>query len=122
MTPSELKLAALRELKVISAGQDADPDDFALMGEKYTALHAMLLTDELVTWAITEDVPAKAQEPVKMMLAAFAAGDFGVPEPRLGQLMTLGGFNLPQTSLAERQLRKALASKYVSHSLRTTYY
>lgn len=122
MTPTELKLAALRELKVIAAGQDADAGDFALMGEKYTALHAMLLTKELVTWSLTEDVPAKAQEPVKMMLAAFAADEFGVPEPRLGQLMALGGFNLPQTSLAERQLRSVLAAKYVSHPVRTTYY
>lgn len=122
MTTTELKLAALRKLKVIGSGEPANSADFALMGEQYEALHAMLLEKSLVTWALDEDIPAKVRQPVIAMLAALSAEEFGVPQPRLGSLILEGGLDLPQASLAERQLRKALAGNYVSHPLRTQYF
>lgn len=122
MTPSELKTATLRKLKVIASGEDANPEDFALMGEKYEAVHGILLAKSLVTWALDEDIPAKAVEPLKAILAAFSADEFGVPEPRASMLKGEGALNLPQSSPAERLLRAVLAPKYVSNVLRTTYF
>lgn len=122
MTPTELKIAALVRLQVAPAGEDVDPDDFSLMGDKYTALHALLLHKRLVTWALTENIPAEAQEPVTAMLAAMAVNEFSVPEPRRSTLISEGALDLPAPSLAERQLRKTLSQPYVSTRLRTTYY
>lgn len=122
MTPSDLKTATLRKLKVIDSVNAAQPEDFALMGEKYEAVHAILLSRHLVTWALDEDIPAKAVEPLKAILAAFSADDFGVPEPRATMLKGEGALNLPQSSPAERLLRAVLAPKYVSNSVRTQYF
>lgn len=122
MTPSDLKTATLRKLKVIGSGQDANAADFALMGEKYEALHAILLAKSLVTWALDEDIPAKAVEAIKTMLAAFSADEFGVPEPRATILKGEGAVNLPQSSPAERLLRAVLAPKYVSSPVRSDYF
>lgn len=122
MTPSDLKHAALRKLKVISASESATPEDFGLMGEKYTGLHAMLLRKSLVTWALAEDIPAEVEQPLIMMLAAFAADDFGVPEPRATILKSEGGLNLPAASPAERLLRAVTAPSRVSGPVRAEYF
>lgn len=122
MTPSELKTAALRKLKVVAAGADANAEDFALMGEKYEAVHGILLAKSLVTWALDEDIPVKAVEPLKAILAAFSADEFGVPEPRASILKGEGALNLPQSSPAERLLRAVLAPKYVSSPVRSDYF
>lgn len=107
---------------MIASDQDANAEDFALMGEKYEALHGILLAKSLVTWALIEDIPAKAVEPVKVMLAAFSADEFGVPEPRASILKGEGAINLPQSSPAERLLRAVLAPKYVSSPVRSDYF
>lgn len=122
MTPTELKIAALVRLQVAGSGEDVDPDDFALMGTKYTALHAALLKKRLVTWAVTESIPIEAQEPVAAMIAAMSVNEFSIPEARKAALVAEGALDLPNPSLAERQLRKALSQPYVSTRLRTTYY
>lgn len=122
MTATELKLATLRKLRVLAAGEDADPDDFALMGEKYVGLHAMLVEMSLVTWALSEDIPRKAEQPVISMLAAMTADDFGVAEPRASVLKAEGLLKLPQASVAERQLRGLLAPTPVSGSVQRAQY
>lgn len=123
MTPTDLKYATLRKLKVIAAGETPNSEDFNLMTEKYLGLHAMLLEMGLVTWALTEDIPVKAEQPVIFMLAALAADEFGVPDPRASLLKAEGGLKLPQASIAERQLRALLAPAPISGSRqRATYF
>jgi hypothetical protein len=124
VTPTELKTAALVRLQVLPAGENPDPDDFTLIGQKYAGLHAQLLAPpkQLAIWALNEDIPAKCQEPMVAILAAFAAHDFSVSAQRRRELIAEGGLDLPQPSIAERQLRKALASPYVTTTFRGTYY
>lgn len=122
MTPTELKTAVLQRLQVLPAGENPDPDDFLLIGQKYAGLHGMLIAKQLTRWALTEDIPSKYQEPVIAMLAAFAVNDFPVSAQRKQGLIAEGALDLPGMSLAERQLRKALATPYVSTTLRTTYF
>ena len=126
MTPAALKKAVLKKLQVTAAGDVDAADDVAIITEKYTGLHQMLLVDGLVIWSLTEDVPAEAEQPVVAMLAALAASDFGIPEPRHSRLQLEGAFNLPITvggpSLAERQLRKALAQKHISSTVVSEYF
>ena len=126
MTPAALKKAVLKKLQVTAAGDVDAADDVAIITEKYTGLHQMLLIDGLVIWSLTEDVPGEAEQPVVAMLAALAASDFGVPEPRHSRLQLEGAFNLPVglggPSLAERQLRKALAQKHISSTFVSEYF
>lgn len=122
MTPAELKSAALKRLQVTPVGESDNADDTAQITERYTGLHALLLTKNLVTWALAESIPSKAQEPMVAMLAAFSVNEFSIPPQRKAQLIAEGALDLPQPSLAERQLRKALAQPYVSTALRTTYF
>ena len=126
MTPAALKKAVLKKLQITAAGDVDAADDIAIITEKYTGLHQMLLIDGLVIWSLTEDVPAEAEQPIVAMLAALAASDFGIPEPRHSRLQLEGAFNLPITvggpSLAERQLRKALAQKHISSPVVSEYF
>jgi len=126
MTPAQLKSAVLKKLQKTAAGDTDAPDDVAILTEKYDALHAMLLDDELVIWSLTENIPKKAELPLIAMLAAFAANEFNVPDPRYSRLQIEGQFNLPANvggpSLAERQLRKALSADYVSSPLVSEYF
>lgn len=122
MTPADLKTNALRHLKVVAAHQDASAEDFATIGVYYTGLHAMLLVKGLVSWGLTESIPEACAQPVISMLAAMAADEFGVPEPRSAVLKAEGLLDLSPVSVAERQLRKALAAPYVVHPAVTEYF
>ena len=126
MTPAALKSAVLKKLQITAAGDTDAADDVAIITEKYTGLHQMLLVAGLVIWSKTENVPGEAEQPIVAMLAALAASDFGIPEPRHSRLQLEGAFNLPITvggpSLAERQLRKALAQKHISSPVVSEYF
>ena len=126
MTPAALKKAVLKKLQVTAAGDVDAADDVAIITEKYTGLHQMLLVAGLVIWSKTENIPGEAEQPIVAMLAALAASDFGIPEPRHSRLQLEGAFNLPITvggpSLAERQLRKALAQKHISSPVVSEYF
>ena len=126
MTPAALKKAVLKKLQITAAGDVDAADDIAIITEKYTGLHQMLLVAGLVIWSKTENVPGEAEQPIVAMLAALAASDFGIPEPRHSRLQLEGAFNLPITvggpSLAERQLRKALAQKHISSPVVSEYF
>lgn len=126
MTPAALKSAVLKKLQITDAGSSAAADDIAIITQKYTGLHKMLLKDGLVTWSLTENVPAEAEQPIVAMLAAFSANEFGIPDPRYSRLQVEGQYKLPANiggpSLAERQLRQALSQKFVSSPVVSEYF
>ncbi len=122
MTPAELKAATLAKLKVVPAGSTASAEDNTTIGDYYTRLHAMLVAKGLVEWALTEDIPERCAYPVMCMLAAMAADEFGVPDGRATELKIEGLLDMSPVSLAERQLRKALARPYVTHPVVSEYY
>lgn len=126
MTPAQLKSAVLKKLQITAAGGSDAADDISILTDKYAGLHAMLLDAELVIWSLTENIPKKAEQPIVALLAAFAANEFGIPEPRYTRLQTEGAFNLPANrggpSLAETQLRKALSADYVSSPVVSEYF
>jgi hypothetical protein len=122
VTPTELKLAALRELRVVALGEDAPPEYFQIATDKYVSLYDMLLTKGLVSWAATADIPEYAEQPLTIMLANLCAGPLGINEARRAELTTLGALDLPTPSIAERQLRRQLARGYVSSPAQSEYF
>lgn len=122
MTPLALKTATLRKLGVISPGMPVSSDDMDVVTEKYAGLHAALIQRNTVTWALTEDIPSEAEQPVIDLLAARLVDDFGTSEPRASIIRALGALFADPMSPAERQLRSAINEDYVHSPLETDYY
>lgn len=118
MTLIDLYRKTLEKLQVAAAGESAAPEDTQLVADKYVSLFQMLLTLDLVSWGQTEDVPDYAVIPLVSMLAFVCATEFGKDESKFA---AEGALNLPQVSLAERQLRALLARHYVSFPAASEY-
>lgn len=119
MTLTDLYRKALEKLQIAAAGEDTQPEDVQLIEDKYAAVYDMLLTKGLVSWAATADVPDFAVLPLTAMLAWSAAGEFG-DDP--SAYAAEGAIDLPQESLAERQLKRQLAKAYVSYPATSEYF
>lgn len=115
MTLAELRAAAFQEAGIVASGESVDPADDQLAAAKYAGLYDMLLSEGLVAWAATDDVPDYASIPLTMMLAAVIAPAFGKSGQRLADLRQ--GY-----VAGERMLRRQLAKQLVSHPVKTQYY
>ena len=122
MTLNELYTKAQQEAGILAAGEDASAEDVQFISNKYAALYDMLLTEGLVAWTATEDIPLYAEVPMTYLLASFIAPGFNVPSGKQQELMLMGGLNLPQPSIAERMLRRQLSKNYVSSPATPDYF
>lgn len=122
MSPANIRIATARDLRILADGDTLNPEDDAKLSDKYTALHAMLLDADLVTWGLTENVPAKCEQPVIAMLCALSVNFSGLPAERRAELILIGALHNSPISLAERQLRKALAPAPISQPQPTDYF
>jgi hypothetical protein len=126
MTLTELNIAVLQDLGVLATGESANAADATIVGNRYSELYEMLLTEGLVSWTSTESVPDFAAKPLTWMVAYLCCNAFGVTPERKRELELLGALSLAPNkggpSQAERQLRRQLARAHVSHPLKTTYY
>lgn len=115
MTLPELRIAALQEAGILAAAESPSAEDDVLVTAKYAALYDMLLSEGLVAWAASDDLPDYASVPLTMMLAAVIAPAFGIEGQKLADLRQ--GY-----AAAERMLRRQLAKHYVSHPVRSEYF
>lgn len=124
MTPQELQFAALRETGVVGAYDVPTAEQGVFAVERYAALHAMLLADNLATWALSEDIPTRYEMPVIWMLAfLLASGEtLGVVPSVRADLARLGALGVRPLSLGESQLRNLLASDYISQPAVSEYF
>jgi hypothetical protein len=124
VTPQEIQFAALKTLGVVDVDETPEAEQGVLAASMYASLHAQLLTYGIATWALNEDVPAKAEQPVIWMLAFLCSTSegFGAPPSRRDELAPMGALGAPQMSLAERQLRSVLAQPYVPQPAQADYY
>lgn len=114
----DLYRKTLEELQIVDPSDSAHAEDTQVVADKYVGLFQMLLTMDLVAWGATEDVPDFATIPLTFMLAFVCAQSFGKDATKYAQA---GALNLPQPSLAERQLRTLLARHYVSYPAASEY-
>lgn len=126
MTLTELKTRVLQEIGVLASADSPVIGDATIVGEKYDALYEMLLTEGLVTWTSSEDIPTFAEGPIVAMVSHLCAAPFGVSQARRVELEREGALSLPASkggpSTAEKQLRRQLGRNFVYAPMRTTYY
>jgi hypothetical protein len=122
MTLNELYIAALVKLGAVPVGSSAAPEDIQVVEAKYDQVYQMLLTEGLVSWAQDEAIPDFAAMPLTSMLAHACCREFPSSGVSVGELMLEGAIGLSQPSLAERQLRKQLAGRYVSSPAQPDYF
>ncbi len=118
MTLTDLYRKALEKMQVVAAGESAAPEDTQFMATKYVALWNLLKTNGIVSWAVDEDVPDEAAQPLIEALAFLSADEFGDEKARYAE----GAIGLIPMSLAERQLRQLHASAYVSTPAQSEYF
>lgn len=122
MTLNDLYRRTLERLQVASDGEPAQPGDLRTVQQKYAEVFEMLESRGLADWDSEADIPADAGAALTMVMAAYCAEDFFVPEPRKGNLKLEGMLDIPQPSLAERILRKRVTAAYISAPVQTEYY
>lgn len=122
MTLNELYRQTLDRLQVAAEGEPAQPEDLQKVAERYLAVFELLNAKRLADWDAEEDIPPDAAFAVALVLAAYAAEEFFVPEPRKSGLKAEGYLDLPQPSLAERMLKNRNASVYISKPSQSEYF
>lgn len=122
MTLNELYRLTLDRLQVAADGEPARPEDIRTVSDRYTVVFELLNAKGLADWDATDDIPPDAGFAVSLVMAAYCAEDFFVPEPRKSSLKAEGFLDLPQASLAERTLRVRNASAYLSQPAQPEYF
>lgn len=118
MTRTDLYRLVLEQLHVAAAGEPDEPENVQGVAERYPLIYEMLLTKGLVAWGPDADVPDFAVLPLVDMLAYASASTFG----KKPQDYAHGALDLPQPSVAERQLRMQLSRNYIPGRMRTEYF
>lgn len=112
----------LRELKVVPPNGDALAEDLTIVQNKYPSVHAMLLSEGLVEWSVTEPMPDKFVVPMAAIVAYACKNDFSVPDQDEEDLKMRGQLFGIQPSEGERQLRKLLEAEYVQAPVTSEYF
>lgn len=106
------------KLGIIRAEESLSAEDGDLIGQTYEGLHDQLLTEGLMTWGVTDDVPEWSTPIMVEMLAAMLVDEFSVEEPRRTRIKIEGDLGKSPVSSAERRLRRQVASPYISNTIR----
>lgn len=122
MTLNELYRITLERMQVTADGEPALPSDVQKVRERYSVVFELLHAKNLAEWDAEDDIPPDAGFAVSLVMAAYCAEDFFVPEPRKTGLKAEGYLDLPQPSLAERLLNKRNAAAYLAQPARTEYF
>jgi hypothetical protein len=122
MTLEDFYTEVLRKLKVVPPNGTGHAEDRARVETKYPKVHAMLLSEELVQWGVTEAIPDKFALCMIDITANAVSDDFSVPENEWAKLRAEGELFAPVPSSGERQLRKLIETPYVESNAEVDYY
>ena len=86
MTKANFLDVLLRNLGRIQLGQSASSSDATAITVVYDSVFNSLQNDGLVSWGLTDDLPAWAIQPMKKLVSAEAASEFVTDDKRLYQL------------------------------------
>jgi hypothetical protein len=119
ITLPELYQRAGVKLEIIRADENLSSEDGDLIADTYASLHDMLLTEGLMAWSVTDDVPEWSVPILADMLAAMLVDHFGVEEPRRSIVVVEGSLGSAPVSPAERRLRRQLTNPYIPNVMQT---
>lgn len=122
MTLNELYRMTLERMQIAADGEPALPSDIQKVEERYRVVFELLHAKGLAEWDAEDDIPPDAGFAVSLVMAAYCSEDFFIPEPRKIGLKAEGYLDLPQPSLAERQLNKRNAAPYLAQPAKTEYF
>jgi hypothetical protein len=122
MTLNELYRMTLERMQVAADGEPAQPSDIQKVAQRYTVVFELLNAKDLADWDAEDDIPSDAGFAVSLVMAAYCAEDFFVPEPRKTTLKVEGLLDLPQASIAERMLNKRNTARYLSRPAQSEYF
>lgn len=88
ISKQEMGLLALQTLKVIE-GNDTTPEtnDTLVIEQAYDNVYARLASEEIVSWALTEDIPDLFIDPVMWLVAASRVTLFDVDPQTLNVIL-----------------------------------
>jgi hypothetical protein len=111
-----------RKLGVLPVSNSLSAEDAQLIGEKCEAIKKQLQELEIATIDFADGIDDVIVDAVIAMVAALLVDDFMLGEPKRSKIASEGILGLPQTSVAERQLRKLLSPITVSKPVRVEYF
>jgi hypothetical protein len=107
---SDLTNRVAQKLGLIAVGQDVNADDGDLIGQTLTDLQEQMAVLQFGFFNFDDGVEPAYADPVAQMAAAHLVDEFGVPEPKRSQLVSMGALGIPGRSLAERRIRDLAGS------------
>lgn len=106
ISKTALATRAAQKLGILAIGDTLSYEDSVLIQERLLAARDQLETLEIVELDLDTGVDEVYADAVAMVVAAMCVDEFELPEPRRSTLRAEGLLGLPNTSLAERILRK----------------
>jgi hypothetical protein len=108
MTRLQLANRVLQEHKIIDLGEGADPNQLALINAVYEEQYQILFNDSLITWGLSDDIPAEVVKPIVQIVCTNTANIFsGV------------AFDI---ELARRELSRIITPDYIPAPTPADYY
>jgi len=102
----DMATRAAQKLGIISVGETLSYEDSVLIQERLLAARDQLETLEILEIDLESGVEEVHADAVAAVVAAMCADEFSIPEPKRTTLRAEGLLGLPNTSVAERILRK----------------
>ena len=122
MTLTDFYQRTGQKLGIVAGAEALSADDNNLIQSTYAGLHDQLLSEGLVSWGPSADIPEWAVDPVSSMLAAMLVDEFGLEEPRRSAIQLKGVLGINPASPAERVMRRQLQVPQADVAVPTTYY
>lgn len=111
-----------RKLGILAVSDSLAAEDALLIGEKCLTLQSQLEVLEIVNVDFVDGIDQLIADIIVDMVAALLVDDFMLPEPKRSNLAREGILGLPVTSVAERRLRKLLATTRVAPPVKAEYF
>lgn len=80
MTLTEMVIAVLQELRVLSAEEIPSAEDDATVKARYERWRSLMEKRFIVDWSSTDEIPAGAEDAVTLLVAYNCAPTFGLPK------------------------------------------
>lgn len=111
-----------RKLGILPVAGSLSAEDVSVLDEKLSALQRQLAALSIANIDFDDGVDEAYADIIVDMLAALSVDDFMLTEPKRTKLAVEGILGLPNTSVAERRLRKVLQAPLISPPVVAEYF